>query len=104
MPDKATYIHGTDAPEQHRLVELNRLTNGPFIEFLGVQPNIRVLEVGSGLGILAADVAEAASNVGVVGVEMSSAQLAHACTHPRVRSVQADARALPISDESFDLA
>ena len=39
MPEKATYIHGTDASEQHRLVELNRLTNGPFIDFLGVRPN-----------------------------------------------------------------
>ena len=47
MPEKATYIHGTDASEQHRLVELNRLTNGPFIDFLGIRPDSRAIEVGS---------------------------------------------------------
>jgi len=104
MPEKATYIHGTDAAEQHRLVELNRLTNGPFIEFLGVQPNSRVLEVGSGLGILAADVADAAPNVRVAGVELSSVQLATARHHPGVAFVQADAQALPVGDRAFDLA
>jgi ubiquinone/menaquinone biosynthesis C-methylase UbiE len=104
MPEKATYIHGTDAPEQHRLVELNRLTNGPFIEFLGVRANSRAIEVGSGLGILAAGVAEAAPNVRVVGVELSSDQLASARRHRGVAFVQADAHALPVGDSTFDLA
>ena len=104
MPERATYIHGTDASEQQRLVELNRLTNGQFIRFLGVQPNSRVLEVGSGLGILAAGVAEAAPNVRVVGVELSSVQLAAARHHPGVAFVQADAHALPVAGSTFDIA
>ena len=38
----------------------NRMTNAAFIQFLNVTPGSRVLEVGSGLGILAGDVAAAA--------------------------------------------
>ena len=52
-----TYIHGTEPSEQERLGVLNRLTNDAFIRFLAVPPGARVLEVGSGLGILAVQVA-----------------------------------------------
>jgi ubiquinone/menaquinone biosynthesis C-methylase UbiE len=104
MPEKATYIHGTDASEQERLVALNRLTNGAFLEFLGIQPDTFAIEVGSGLGILAGGVAEAAPNVRVIGVELSSVQLASARRSRGVRFVQADALALPIGDGTFDTA
>ena len=102
MKDQS-YIHGTDASEQARLRLLNRLTNGPFIEFLGVKPGMRILEVGSGLGILAAEVAAAADRVEVVGLERSSEQLAAAVHSPRVRHVQGDAHELPFEDGAFDL-
>ena len=98
-----TYIHGTAPSEQARLVELNRLTNSPFVEFLQVEPNTRVLEVGSGLGILAAEVAAAAENVQVVGLECSGEQIAAAARSPAVRYVQGDAHRLPFEDRSFDL-
>src|SRR5688572_15754828 len=104
MPEKATYIHGTDASEQHRLVELNRLTNGPFIEFLDVRPGSRVIDVGSGLGILASAIAEAAPDVRVVGVELSRVQLANARRTRATAFVQGDAHALPVRDTAFDLA
>jgi SAM-dependent methyltransferase len=104
MPERATYIHGTDPSEQHRLVELNRLTNGPFLDFLGIEANTRTIEVGSGLGILAAEVAGAARNVHVVGVELSAAQLEQARRRGDVAYVRADAHALPVADSSFDLA
>lgn len=98
-----TYIHGTDATEQARLKLLNRLTNGPFVKFLRVQPGMRVLEVGSGLGILAAEVAAAAEGVEVTGLERSSEQIAAAASAPRVFYVQGDAHELPFADGSFDL-
>src|SRR5262245_11408494 len=104
MPERTIYIHGTDPSEQHRLVELNRLTNGPFLEFLGIQANTRTIEVGSGLGILSAEVAGAAPNVRVVGVELSVAQLERARPRRDVTYIRADAHALPIADGSFDLA
>jgi len=100
---KATYIHGTDPAEQRRLVQLNRITNAAFVGFLDVQPGSRVLEVGSGLGILADEVAASAGGCDVVGIELSAAQIAAATRSARVAVVRADAHELPLASESFDL-
>lgn len=103
MSGTSTYIHGTEPGEQERLAALNRLTNRAFVSFLDVRPGLRVLEAGSGLGLLARDVSAAAAGVSVVGVERSSRQLAAATKSPAVRYVQGDAHAVPLADESFDL-
>jgi SAM-dependent methyltransferase len=97
------YIHGTDPSEQERLAGLNRMTNAAFIEFLNVAEGSRVLEVGSGLGILAGDVAAAAAGVQVVGVELSPAQIAATVSRPGLTFLQGDAHALDFPDGSFDL-
>src|SRR5215813_10649354 len=105
------YIHGTEPSEQERLAGLNRMTNSAFVEFLNVAPGARVLEVGSGLGILAADVAVAAAGVDVVGIELSAAQIAaalrlraeQATSAARVTFMQGDAHTLNLPDASFDL-
>jgi len=99
----ATYIHGTASTEQARLAALNRLTNGPFIEFLRIEPGMQVLEVGSGLGILAAEVAAAAPGVQVTGLERSPNQIAAATSHPCVTYVEGDAQQLPFPEAQFDL-
>lgn len=100
---KAAYIHGTDGEEQGRLALLNRLTNEAFVNFLGVREADAVLEIGSGLGILARDVAARAREVW--GVEYSEEQLSKAERDGRMnlRFVRGDAHALPFEDESFDL-
>lgn len=100
---RATYIHGTASRERARLSELNRLTNATFVRFLDVHPNMRVLEAGSGLGILAAEVAAAAPGVEVTGVEISAEQLASAAVAPSVRFVHGDVHELRFPDDSFDL-
>lgn len=102
---QSSYIHGTAPSEQERLAGLNRLTNRPFIEFLKLRGYERALEVGSGLGILAADVGELLPNGEIVGLEYSSDQIAAAATNarPNVRFVQGDAHSLPLEDEQFDL-
>jgi SAM-dependent methyltransferase len=97
------YIHGTEPTEQDRLARLNRLTNAAFVDFLRVPSGACVLEVGSGLGILATEVAFAAVDVRVVGVERASAQLDAAARNPRVRYVRGDAHDLAFADGAFDL-
>jgi len=96
-----TYVHGTEPTEQERLSLLNRMTNDAFIEFLGVRAGMRVLEVGSGLGILASAVA--AHGAEVVGVERSREQIAAAAHAPNVTYVEGDAHQLDFPDASFDL-
>ena len=100
----AGYIHGTDAREQERLAALNHLTNEQFVGFLDTRAAGRILEVGSGLGILAARVAESAPEAMVVGLERSAQQLARANASPRTRFVRGDAHVLPFAAGSFDLA
>lgn len=99
----STYIHGTEPGEQARLATLNRLTNAAFVEFLTVQAGTSVLEVGSGLGILAGDVRAAARDVRVTAVERSSAQISAAVRDRGVRYVRADAHTLPFPSDRFDL-
>src|SRR2546425_7191050 len=72
------YIHGTDATEQERLAALNALTNEPFLRFLDLKVTDTVLEVGSGLGILAGEAAQRVPLGEVCGIEHSGAQLARA--------------------------
>jgi SAM-dependent methyltransferase len=79
------------------------MTNKMFVEFLGITPWMRVLEVGSGLGLLAAEVAAAADGVHVVGVEKSPEQIAAATKAAFVTYIQGDAHQLAFPDGSFDL-
>jgi SAM-dependent methyltransferase len=102
----ARYIHGTAPEEQARLALLNRLTNPPFIAFLSPAPGEHILEVGSGLGLLARDIAQQHPTCHVTGLEYSPAQLAAAAAMPappNLRFTQGDAHHLPFGDASFDL-
>jgi SAM-dependent methyltransferase len=101
---EAAYIHGTAPSEQARLAALNRITNRAFVEFVVVPPGARVLEVGSGLGLLAVEVAESNAGVRVVGLEQSTAQIEAAARSAGVEYRQGDAHELPFPDASFDLA
>lgn len=106
MPE-STYIHGTEPEEQARLSSLNRANNPLFLQFLEVEGARDILEVGSGLGILATEVARAAPNARVIGLEASAEQLARAPraggAPPNLSFVQADAHALPFEDAAFDV-
>jgi SAM-dependent methyltransferase len=104
MP-RAAYIHGTDTTEQARLSVLNRMTNDAFVAFLDLPTTSAVLEVGSGLGILACEVGARVPGGMVVGVEYSAAQLAASDrTLPNVRFLQGDAHGLPLRDGCVDVA
>jgi len=102
MPD-ASYIHGTDSAEQERLALLNRLTNQSFIDFLALDRAHSILDLGSGLGILAEHVATLHPQSEVWGLEYAAEQLAVARNRhrPNLHFVQGDAHQLPFPDERF---
>jgi SAM-dependent methyltransferase len=103
----AIYIHGTDPSEQDRLADLNRHNNPHFLQFLDLTGAQSILEIGSGLGILAAEVARAAPNARVVGLEYSAQQLAKAPRGEGAPSnltlIQGDGHALPFEGGTFDV-
>jgi SAM-dependent methyltransferase len=99
-----TYIHGTEPDEQARLAALNRMTNGPFVEWLALEGHEQVLEIGSGLGLLAAEVAAKVPHGSVIGLDGSTSQLAQMPRDiPNLSSIHADAHALPFPDATFDV-
>jgi len=100
-----TYIHGTDSAEQERLTLLNRLTNQAFIDFLVLNDARSILEIGSGLGLLAEQIAALVPQSEVWGLEYSPAQLVAAGDHrrPNLHFLQGDAHRLPFQDECFDV-
>src|SRR5262249_18201075 len=98
------YIHGTKETEQSRLAKLNALTNPPFVAFLECERAARILEVGSGLGLLSRDVCRKAPAAQVFGVEYSAAQLKRAQGSDHLHFVQADAHSIPFAGSSFDIA
>jgi SAM-dependent methyltransferase len=101
----ATYIHGTDSAEQERLALLNRLTNQSFIDFLPISGTQAILELGSGLGLLAEQIATLHPQSEIWGIEYAQAQLAAAKGRhrPNLHFLQGDAHRLPFADERFDV-
>jgi SAM-dependent methyltransferase len=98
------YIHGTTETEQQRLAALNRLANPSFLNFLELAQARSILEVGSGLGVLAREVALLAPNAEVVGVEYSNVQLSRTVPRPtNLRFIHGDAHRLEFADDRFDL-
>ena len=76
---RSRYLHGTDPREQRRLARLNSLINRASLRELAPGGGGRILEVGSGLGQFARDLARAAGPGGrVLGIERSRAQIAGA--------------------------
>lgn len=103
--EKAIYVHGTDESEQERLEVLNQMTNKSFIDFLELEETNHVLEVGSGLGILAEEVAKIVSRGKVFGIEYSREQLliAERKSLANLLFIPGDAHELPFEDNCFDV-
>jgi SAM-dependent methyltransferase len=75
----------------------------PLLAAAAVGPGLRVLDVGCGLGALAA--AATARGAAVTGVDLAAGMLAEARRrHPDIEFVRADAESLPFGDGEFDLA
>src|SRR6202008_2812555 len=77
--------------------------NEPLLDAARVAAGMRVLEVGSGLGELAA--AAAARGAAVTGTDIAEGMVEAARRrHPGLEFVVADGEALPFEDASFDAA
>lgn len=97
------YIHGTEAQEQSRLAKLNEMTNNSFIEFLDVNQDDKILDLGSGLGILAKSVSENLLKGKITGIELSDKQLKNCPPDSKnLEFLKGDVHDLPFKDNSFD--
>jgi len=115
MRRPGAYLHGTSAGEQARLALLNRLVNPGSLAELRIRQGASILEVGSGLGDFAREMAARAGPRGrVLGIERSARQLRAARRRPPARGAEVaevefrrgDALALPLRAgewSSFDL-
>jgi ubiquinone/menaquinone biosynthesis C-methylase UbiE len=98
------YIHGTTAEEQKRLAELNYLTNASFLEFVDVKETDQVLELGSGLGILAESVSHKLTTGRMTGIEISAEQIAKCPPeNEKLIFVCGDAQDLSFNNNTFDI-
>ncbi|MBN2040323.1 MAG: class I SAM-dependent methyltransferase [Spirochaetes bacterium] len=107
MKSESTYIHGTHTEEQKRLSLLNEITNNAFIDFLSIYHNDSILEVGSGLGILANEIAARFPDTAVTGIEIAAEQIEKARNNfgstENLKFIQGNALSLDIEDSSCDL-
>ncbi|MCC6349228.1 MAG: methyltransferase domain-containing protein [Candidatus Eisenbacteria bacterium] len=98
------YVHGTHPGEQRRLADLNALVNRASLAALAPGAGETFLDVGSGLGQFARDVARV-TRARTLGIERSEEQLARARAlareageDPLVEFRQGDALALPLGE------
>ncbi|MBX7192490.1 MAG: methyltransferase domain-containing protein [Sandaracinaceae bacterium] len=98
------YVHGEpDDDEVCRLVRQARFVATFSLDTFEAPPGARVLDVGTGVGAMAAELVRLCPGIVLTGVDVSRAQIERArALHPVATYVQADARALPFDDASFD--
>ena len=101
------YIHGEQVEEQNRLLELNRITNENFLEYLGNLHNKNICEVGSGLGVLTTIIANINKDSFITGIEISKANYevalknTHAC--PNIKLLNDDFLDNKFREGEFDV-
>jgi len=98
------YIHGsTDDVEVARLIRQAAFVASFTLDELDAAPGARVLDLGTGVGAMAAEIARRRLGIQLTAVDSSPSQLARAeALHPVASYVLADATALPFADGSFD--
>ncbi len=101
----ADYIHGgTDLREVARLVKQALVWVAPrMLQDFTASPGMRVLDLGTGVGAMAAALVRRHPGIDLWGLDLRAAQLRQArALHPVATYVQADATRLPFPDASFD--
>lgn len=85
----------------------SRLVAADFLDWLGVAPRWRWLDVGCGTGALSATILHRAQPASVTGLDSSEGFLSRAREHvqdPRAAFDHGDAQVLPYDDGQFDVA
>ena len=94
----------TDSGEyEHFMGRWSRRLAKPFLEFVGIRPRDRVLDVGCGTGVLTAALAEVGAEA--VGIDASEPYLDGARRHrphPNITYERGDVRRMRFADGSFD--
>lgn len=101
----ADYIHGgTDLREVARLSKQALVWVAPrMLADFTASPGMRVLDLGTGVGAMAAVLARRHPGIDLWGLDVMAPQLQQArALHPVARYVQADAARMPFPDASFD--
>lgn len=101
----ADYIHGgTDLREVARLIKQALVWVAPrMLGDFTAAPGMRVLDLGTGVGAMAAALARRHPGIELWGLDLRAAQLAQAqALHPIATYVQGDASRMPFPDCSFD--
>src|SRR5262245_32148279 len=102
------YVHGYGTREQQRLIEQAEHWRQQLIrDGTRFAPGDRLLEIGCGVGAVLAVLGQEFPDVRLFGVDIEEKQLEFAHGHLQragvdATLVQADARALPFDEESFD--
>jgi SAM-dependent methyltransferase len=104
MPGADTFRAPADAYDRH-VGRYGPQLASAFIEFVGVEPGMRALDVGSGPGALAAALAGRLGPANVSAADPSR-PFAEACRArlPGVEVAVAAAESLPFKDDTFDVA
>ncbi len=101
----ADYIHGsTDLREVARLIKQALVWVAPrMLEDFTARPGMRVLDLGTGVGAMAAALSRRHPGIELWGLDLRTPQLQQAkALHPIATYVQGDAKHLPFPDASFD--
>jgi SAM-dependent methyltransferase len=101
---RSGYVHGEpDDDEVSRLVRQAGFVATFSLDTFEAPPGARVLDVGTGVGAMAAQLVRLCPGIELTGVDVSAAQIARArALHPIATYVQADATCLPFEDGAFD--
>jgi SAM-dependent methyltransferase len=104
MPDPANLFASAEAYDRY-IGRYGAALAGALIEFAGVEPGMRALDVGCGPGALTTKLAEVLGRENVSAADPSK-PFADVCRArlPGVTVVVAPAEALPFEDEGFDVA
>jgi SAM-dependent methyltransferase len=104
MTDPAGYIHGsTDVREIARLSKQAAFVAPWSLSRFDASPGMKVLDLGTGIGAMAAQLHKRFPDIELFGLDRDPAQLAVARErHPIATYVEGDATAMPFETATFD--